>query len=82
MFGILDIPKMLGAAVIAAGLTYAIVAPAQYLKGRAAGKAEIVAVVTKQNANAAAAARQARNSIDACDEANGTWNQESGRCDQ
>lgn len=82
MFGLLDIPKMVGAAVLAAGLTYAVVAPTQYLKGRAAGKAEIVAAVTKQNAEAAGAARQARSTIDACDEAGGTWNQETGRCDK
>ena len=80
MFGLLEIPKMVGAAVIAAGLTYAVVAPVKYAAGYSAGKTTMVVAVTRQNSKATAAARQAKSAIDECDEAGGTWKQEDGTC--
>lgn len=82
MFGLLDIPKMLGAAVLAALLTWAVVAPTQYLRGRADGKAAIVAEVSKRNHDAGHAATVAKSRIDACDDVGGTWRQETGTCDK
>lgn len=82
MFGLLDIPKMVGAAVLAALITYAVTAPTYYAKGRAAGRAALASEVTKQNHAAGEAARAAKSRIDACDDSGGTWSQETGTCDR
>lgn len=49
--------------------------------GNAAGKAAIVETVNKRNAEAAKVARGAREDIDACFNAGGEWNVETGKCD-
>lgn len=82
MFGLLDVPKILGTAVIVAGLTYAVVAPAKYASGFQAGKQAMAAAVEKQNSVAAEAAHHARSIIDACFDRGGEWISEDGRCDK
>ena len=82
MFGLLDVPKILGTAAIVAGLTYAVVAPAKYAAGFHAGKAAMAAAVEKQNSVAAEAAHQARSVIDACFDRGGEWLQEDQKCDR
>lgn len=82
MFGLLDIPKMVGAAAIAALITWVATAPMQYAKGKAAGRAAVVEEVTKRNMEAGAEARKAKSRIDACDERGFTWDQETGTCVQ
>ena len=80
MFGLFDIPKMVGAAAIAALITWAITAPVQYAKGKATGRAAVVEEVTKRNQAAGVEAQKVKSRIDECDERGGTWDQETGTC--
>ena len=50
--------------------------------GFQAGSAAMAAEVERRNAAAAETARRAKRGVDACYDAGGSWNQETGRCDR
>jgi hypothetical protein len=86
MFGIIDVAKM-GSAAVAAGLVVYLVmkliaVPAAFNEGRRAGAADMVAQVEKRNETAGIEARKAKQTVDGCYDAGGTWEQETGRCVQ
>lgn len=86
MFGVVDVAKM-GSAALAAGLIVylamkLVAVPLAYNEGKKAGAADVVAQVEQRNNAAGAEARAAKQSVDGCYDAGGTWEQETGRCVQ